>query len=142
MPGTPPALGLHDADTPPSAGEIQTMALHVEDAVLSKRVRKTVVRAATVTSTRDELVEADLAHDQIVVERVAIGRIVEAVPPARQEGDVTILPVVEEEVVVIRRLVLKEEVHLRRVRTVTRHSETVELREQHVEVTRTPVDLD
>ena len=142
MSGTPPAPGHHDADTPPSAGEIQTMALHVEDAVLSKRVRKTVVRAATVTSTRDELVEADLAHDQIVVERVAIGRIVEAVPPARQEGDVTILPVVEEEVVVTRRLVLKEEVHLRRVRTVTRHSETVELREQHVAVTRTPVDLD
>ena len=139
MSGTLPALGRHEADEAASPGESQTMALHVEDAVLSKRVRKTLVRAAITTSTRHELVEADLAHDQVVVERVAIGRIVETIPPVRQEGDVTIMPVVEEEVIVTRRLVLREEVHLRRIRTVVRHAQDVELREQHVAVTRTPI---
>jgi hypothetical protein len=76
----------------------------------------------------------------VVVERVAIGRVVDAVPPVRHEGDVTILSVVEEVVVVERRLVLKEEVHLRRVQTTERYVETVTLREQDITVTRTDID--
>ncbi|MGI3904183.1 MAG: DUF2382 domain-containing protein [Janthinobacterium lividum] len=58
-------------------------------------------------------------------------------PPVRQEGDVTIMSVVEEELVVVRRLVLKEEVHLRRVQSTVPHTQTVTLREQHITVTRT-----
>ena len=81
-----------------------------------------------------------MAHDQVIVERVAIGRVVDAMPEVRQEGDVTILPVVEEEVVVMRRLVLKEEVHIRRLRTIEHHVETVTLREQQVDTTRTEVE--
>ena len=88
----------------------------------------------------DETVEVDLNHDHVVVERVAVGRIVEAIPPVRQEGDVTILPVVEEEVVITRRLILTEEVHMRRVRTVTRHTETMALRKQTISVTRTDLE--
>jgi len=52
------------------------------------------------------------------------------VPPISQEGDTTIIPVVEEIVVVERRLVLKEEVRIRRVRTKEQHQETVVLRER------------
>ena len=39
-------------------------------------------------------------------------------------------------VVVERRLVLKEEIHLRRVRTTERYRETVTLREQHAVIER------
>lgn len=120
--------------------ERQSVLLHTDDVVVSKRVRTTRVHAATTTSVRNELVEVDLNQDNVVVERVVIGRVVDAIPAVRQEGDVTIMPVVEEEVVVTRRLILKEEVHLRRVRTVTRHSETVALREQTIAVTRTEMD--
>ena len=107
---------------------------------LSKRVRRALVRASRTTSTRDEDVSAELSHEHVVVERVPVGRVVAAVPPVSQEGDVTIMPVVEEELVLVRRLVLKEEVHLRRVRTTTTHSETVAVREQHVAVTRTALE--
>ena len=58
----------------------------------------------------------------------------------RQEGDTTIIPVVQEIVVVERRLVLKEEVRMRRVITNERHQETVVLREQEALITRTEVD--
>ena len=116
------------------------MALHVEDAVVAKRVRRTLVRATRATAERKFTVEEAIAREDVVVEHVLIGRLVEEVPPVRQEGDVTIMPVVEEEVVVTRRLFLKEEVHLRRVRTTGRHVETVSLREQTVAVTRTPLD--
>lgn len=120
-------------------GDVRVLLLHAEAATLSKRVRKTLVRAARKTSMREVCVEAELAHDHVVVERVPIGRVVDAAPPIRQEGDVTILPVMEEIVVLERRLVLKEEVHFRRVQTMQRFSETVSLREQTVTVTRTDV---
>lgn len=124
----------------PKGVETIVMPLAVEDAVVSKQVRRTLVRASRTTSNRSEAVEVDLKQEQVVIERVPIGRIVDAVPPVRQEGDVTILPVVEEELVVVRRLVLKEEVHIRRVQTTVPHLETVTLRQQHVSVTRTALD--
>lgn len=128
------------AATALTAAETVVMSLAAEEVVVSKRVRRTLVRASRTTSFRDQAVEADLNHEQVVVERVPIGRIVDAVPPVRQDGDVTIMPVVEEEVVMVRRLVLKEEVHLRRVRTTVPFTETVSLRRQTVSVTRTPLD--
>ena len=116
------------------------LTLHAETAALVKRRRTSVIRAARTTRTKQVVVEADLTHDEIVVERVAIGRAVDAVPPVRQEGDVTIMPVMEEMTVIEKRLVLREEVHVRRVRVTQRHTQTVELREQHVAVTRTDAD--
>ena len=120
--------------------ENRSIPLHAESVLVTKRVRRTLVRATRTTVTRNALVEQDLAQEHVVVERVPVGRVVDAVPPVRQEGDVTILSVVEEEVIVEKRLVLREEVHLRRVRRVERHSQTVPLREQQVAITRTDLD--
>ena len=135
MPGEPtgtsvPALGTD---------EPRRLLLVAEEATVGKRVRRTLVRAATTTTTREQVVEADLESIQVAVERVPIGRVVTEVPPVRVEGDVTILSVVEEEVVIIKRLVLKEEVWLTTVRSVSRHAETVSLREQEVSISRTPM---
>jgi stress response protein YsnF len=47
-----------------------------------------------------------------------------------------VISVVEEVLVVERRLVLKEEIRLRRVRTIERHRETVTLREQQAVIER------
>ncbi|MGI4796354.1 MAG: DUF2382 domain-containing protein [Janthinobacterium lividum] len=134
--------GVPDEPDTAKSKAIETIVLPlaVEDAVVSKRVRRTLVRASRTTSSRSEAVEVDLKQEQVVIERVVIGRIVDAVPPVRQEGDVTIMPVVEEELVVVRRLVLKEEVHIRRVQTTVSQVETVTLRQQHVSVTRTALD--
>ena len=107
--------------------------------MVTKRVRRTLVRAARTTVERPVTIQEELARESVVVEHVPVGRVIEEIPPIRQEGDVTIIPVVEEEVVVVRRLVLKEEVHLRRVRTTERHIETVTLREQKLTVTRTEI---
>lgn len=127
-------------DTRATILETEVMDLQAETLVVSKQVRRTLVSAKRTTQTRDTMVEENLNHDQVVVERVAIGRVVDEIPPVRQEGDVTIMSVVEEEVVVQRRLVLKEEIHLRRVHTTQRHVETVQLREHHLTVTRTKLD--
>ena len=142
MSETVPFSGVADEPdaTPPKVAETLVLSLAAEEAVVSKRVRRTLVRASRTTSTRAQAVETDLKHEQVIVERVPVGRIVDAVPPIRQEGDVTIMPVVEEELVVVRRLVLKEEVHIRRVQTIIPHTETVTLRQQHVSVSRIALD--
>ena len=115
------------------------LQLHAEEAVVGTRLtRGETVRVATVTHAHDHVVDVPLTRDVIEVERVPIGQVVEVAPAIRYEGDVTILPVLEEvEVVVIeRRLMLKEEIHVRRRRLTETHRETISLRSQSAVVTR------
>jgi stress response protein YsnF len=72
------------------------------------------VRVQTVTDVVEELAHADVQREAVEVTRVPIGRMVETAPGIRTEGDVTIVPVLEEVLVVEKRLVLKEELHIRR----------------------------
>ena len=117
-------------------GEDLVLALHAEDLAVSKRQVVRTVEVRRETHSRNVMVEEALTTTGVVVEHVPMGHFVDAVPPVREEGDVTILPVVEEIVVVERRLRLVEEVRIRRVQTTNTHTETVTLREQRVVVTR------
>ena len=72
-----------------------------ERAVIGKRlVDSGGVRVSTRTEVQTEMVNAALQEFAIEVERVPAGRFVEAEEEARVEGDVTILPVYEERLVV------------------------------------------
>lgn len=95
-----------------------------------------VVVRKTVTS-EEQSVEVPLTHDELDVERVAVDRVVEEPPEQRYEGDVLVIPVVEEVVVVKKQWVLKEELRVRKRAVRTVHEETVALRAEHVEVERT-----
>ncbi len=128
-----------DAAAIAAEGEHRTLPLHAETLDVVRRVRRTAVRATRTTRLREVVVEEDLAHETVCVRRVPVGRVVAAAPPVREEGDLVIVPVVEERLVVERRLVLVEEVHLRRTRGTRLHVETVQLREQDVAVTRVPL---
>jgi stress response protein YsnF len=79
-----------------------------------------------------------LVRERVEVETIPIGRRIDAMPAVRQEGDTTIVPVVEEVLYTERRLFLKEEVHIKRVRITERHQETVVLRHQEAVVERRP----
>ena len=118
------------------SADVAVLALAEEQLTVSKRaVAGQTVRIATTTQSHEQLVEEQLAREDVVIERVAIGRVVDATPEVRQEGDVTILPVMEEVLVLERRLVLKEEVRITRVRTSELHREPVQLRRQAATVT-------
>lgn len=128
------------ADGAAAAADEEILALHSEDLVVGKRVvDRSIVRVATVTRSHDHLVEEELMHRRVEIVHVPMGYFVDAVPPVREEGDLTIMPVVEEIVIVERRLLFKEEVHIRRVRQTAQHVETVALRRQEAVVTRTPI---
>ncbi len=72
------------------------------------------VRVRTVIDTVEEIARADLEEERVEVTRVPIDREVSAPPTVRTEGDVVIVPVLEEVLIVEKRLVLKEELHIRR----------------------------
>lgn len=129
MSGKAPAEGSPSADAIPVAEE--TAVLHKE-AVSTGRVR-----VATHTRQVEERIAADLNGEEVDVVRVPVGRMVEGEPPqARTEGDTTVVPVFEEVLVVEKRLVLKEELHIRRRATVERVEVPVKLRKQHAVVER------
>lgn len=139
-PQTPPSASENPAapmQRPSGMDPAVSLKLHAEDITIQKRrVVSGTVQVQTVTRSRDRLVEEPLRHERVEVERIAVDRQVDAVPPVRVEGDTTIVPVVEEVVVVERRLVLREEVHIRRLQVTGTHRETVALREQDVVVRR------
>lgn len=93
------------------------------------RIRKTV-------HEREEVVDPPLARETVEVERVPVNRVVDVAPAVRHEGDVTIVPVLEEVLVVEKRLVLREELRVTRRRAEVREPQRVTLRSEQVEVER------
>jgi uncharacterized protein (TIGR02271 family) len=103
-----------------------------ESVTLEKRdVVTERVRVHTRTTTEDELVSAALERTDVEVTRVPVDREIDAAPPIRTEGGVTIIPVVEEILVVEKRLVLREEIHVRQTATTEKVELPVTLRKQH-----------
>jgi len=89
---------------------------------------------------RQEAVEIPLRREELVVEHVPIGAVIEHPPPVREENGVLIIPIVEEQPVVTTRLVLKEEVRITRKQHVEAIREPVRLRMERAEITRFPAN--
>jgi len=129
-----------DDRTPDKAGET-VIPLLAEEIAVSKQVVETGrVQIARVTHEREQLIDELLAHETVEIDRTPIGRQVNAMPAIREEGDTVVIPIIEEVLVIERRLLLKEEVRVRRVRSTERHQESVTLRHHEAVVTRLPVE--
>ena len=117
----------------------ETLRLLAEELLVGTEWRETGrVRVQVVTRQREEDIEVPLAKETVEVERVLINRPIDAMPAVREEDGVTIMPVVEEVVTIHRQLMLKEELHVRRIHATEIHRERVTLRRQEAVVTRTP----
>jgi stress response protein YsnF len=91
----------------------------VEERVhVTKRAAETDhVRVRTVVEESPVVLEEIVERGAVEVLRVATERAVSSAPPPRQEGDTLIISVVEERVILEKRLFVVEEVHLRRTST-------------------------
>ena len=58
-------------------------------------------------------------------------------PQTRQDGDTLIVPILEEVLVVEKRLILKEELHIRKHSSERTEQHKVRLRTEHVEIEQT-----
>jgi uncharacterized protein (TIGR02271 family) len=120
-----------------TAEEIGRVALAEERLLVGKReVERGRVVVRTRVEEREEIAEAALRSDAVSVERVPVNREVEAAPPVREEDGVTIIPVLEEQMVVLTRLVLKEEIRITRTSRTELFREPVRLRSERAEVVR------
>lgn len=117
--------------------------LHEETISVGKRrVERGRVRVTTKVTEHEEVVRQALEQEDVEVTRVPIDREVDARPEIRQDGDTTIIPLVEEVLVVERRLVLREEIHVRRQTRTVQAEQPVTLRSEdavieHIDVERT-----
>jgi len=135
----------HDeAPTKLATGENLTIPVVVETARIEKQVVETGrVRVRTETETQDQILRESLRSDSVAVTRVPVNRTLaegEAAPVARVEDGVTIIPVLEEILVVEKRLVLKEEVHIRQTSADEDVEVPVTLRKQRAVVERLSAD--
>jgi stress response protein YsnF len=96
------------------------------------------VRVALSTETVEEVLRETLRTQRAEVERRPMGQTVTEVPRIRREGDVVIIPVVEEVLVVEKRLVLREEIRLHLIESETEIEHPASRRVQHAKVERVP----
>lgn len=117
------------------AEDVATIPVIEETLHVDRERRETGrVRIHKHVQTRQEQVEVPLLREQVQVERVAIDREVDGPVAIRQEGDTTIIPVLEEVLVVEKRWILREELHVRVHRSIHNESRTVSLRTEQVTV--------
>ena len=106
-----------------------------ERPVVSKQeVATSQVRVSTHVEQRVVHVDDTIRKTVIDVQHVPINLFVEAEPQSREEGDVLIIPVVEE--VLVKRMFLKEELRITRTSTLEPIERDVTLRVMHADVQR------
>ena len=122
-----------------SGGASAVIPVVAEELVVGRQTVETGrVRVSKVVHEDQETVDQPTVTEEVVVERVPVNQFVEAAPEPRQEGDTLVLPVLEEVVVVQRKLLLKEEVRVTKRRTESRQPQTVSVRREEVKIERIP----
>jgi len=130
-------LERYETSLSSSQGEAVVLPVVQEELEVSKRTVETGgVRVRKVVREHEETVDEPLLREDVQVERVLVNRIVEAAVPVRYEGDTLILPLLEEVLVVEKRLMLKEELRVTRSRSIHRDPQRFQLRSEEVIVER------
>ena len=121
-----------------SSEEQSTKALPVIEEVVhvTKQTVETgkVIAAKTIKEEVAE-VSVSLNRDDVIIERIPIGKYIELeAPESRYEEDTLIIPIVKEELVIQKRLVLVEEIRITKRIAKSEFSERVTLRKEEIEI--------
>jgi len=118
-------------------GEQETYPVIEEEARIQKRTVSTgKVRIRTPVEVVEEIASAKLEEHQVEITRVPVNTVVDKAPDVRTENDTVIIPILEEVLVVEKRLVLKEGLHVRRRVLQDQIDVPVSLRKQRAVVER------
>ena len=134
-----------DPAFPPTPTPVETTVIPVIEE--SARIEKTVVETGRVVIRKTvhhetQTVDVPTQEEQVQVTRVPLNQVVETPPDVRQEGDTMIIPVLREEVVVTTRLVLVEELHVRKRTLTLNHPQEVALRREEIHYERIETGTD
>jgi uncharacterized protein (TIGR02271 family) len=117
----------------------RTLALAHEEVEVGKRKTETGrVRVRKVVRQHEALVDEALLREDVEVQRVPVNRPAKGVPAPHYEGEILVIPVVEEVLVVSKQLMVKEELRIRRRAKRSPHRQRVLLRSEVAVVEREP----
>jgi len=116
-------------------------SIPVVEEVVNISKRKVItgsVRVEKSVESLEYIVSEDLRHESTEIERFVFDTEVDPdnPPQARIENGVTIIPVLEEVLVVEKRLILKEELHIRKTVSEVRSSQPVTLKKERLTYNR------
>lgn len=106
------------------------------------RVDKSQIETGKVIITKKvhsepQVIDIPVVEEEVDVERIPFNQYIESTPPAvRYEGEKTIIPILKEILVVEKKLVLVEEVHITRKQVHSKISQQETLRKEEVIVNR------
>jgi uncharacterized protein (TIGR02271 family) len=134
---TPPAKMTQPIPTVDSKPERMVVPLVEEELLVNKewtRAGEVVLSKEVEVST--ETVPMELGYEEVKVQRVTVNRILEEGEEARprQEGDTLVIPVVEEELVVLKRRVIREEVRVTKQQKVRRDEARDQVRKERIRI--------
>lgn len=113
-----------------------------EQLKITKRIVETgKVHLHKVTETYDVQLDEPLAIAEWRIERIPKHEVIGETPATRQEGETTVYPVVEERLVLIKELVLVEEIRITPCVSERRDTQTVVLRREKMNVEREDLSL-
>jgi uncharacterized protein (TIGR02271 family) len=104
---------------------------------VQKRVVETgKVRITKVVREREALVDESLVREEVEITRVPIQRVVDGPIPVRYEDDTVVISILEEVLVVEKRLMLKEELHIRKQCREAHQPQQITLRSEEARIER------
>ena len=125
--------------------EPKTVILLIEEQLQIDKVWQETGRVQVSKKVTEEAVDYNLPvmQEEVIMERKSINQYVDTAPaPSRYEGETLIIPVVKEVLVVEKKLMLVEELHIHKRRSEQTISGTEVLRKESVELHRSnPEDL-
>jgi uncharacterized protein (TIGR02271 family) len=108
---------------------------------VGKRVVETgKIRLQKTVQEYQEQLDEPLAVRTFDIERVVLNRPIESAPGVRQDGGTTIYPVVEEQLILTKQLILREEIRVTQRDSERRDNQIVTLHREHVVIERSPAD--
>lgn len=128
-------MSEHDPRADRPAGK--TIPVAAERLRIRKRRRpagRVVVRIRPVA--REETRQVMVTDERVEIERVPVDRLVDRPEEVRHEGDLTIVPVMEEVLVVEKRIRVREEIRIRRIRTQHEERVTAVVQREEADVSR------
>lgn len=84
----------------------------------------------------DEEISVPISHEAVTIKKVPVNKYVDVAPSVRNEGNTTIIPVIKEVLVVEKKLLLVEEVHVIKDIIEENEQHTIPLRKEEIEVER------
>jgi len=125
-------LVKHTEGNASQAGTTVILPVVEEELHVQKHQVETGVQVTKVVHETQEAFDLPLVTEEIEIKRFPVNRRIDHPVATRQEGDVIVVPVLEEVLVVQKQLLLKEEVHIITKRNETRQSGQETLRREEV----------